>query len=78
MFKPVTGVSVKGFTPHATNTSAINIIKDYCIQRNYRCRGCRYSIRYPFDNMCVEYPKEVANNVQTCVFANCPCSWDED
>ena len=56
-----------GNTPHAVTDDAVEYIKAYCKSRNYRCKGCRYSI----DFIVPEY-----KGCACCVFANCPCSWD--
>lgn len=53
-------------TPNAVSIEAQQAIKDYCTKRNYKCRGCRYSIKYI---------KPDASPLSCCVFANCPCSW---
>lgn len=53
-------------TPHAITDEAIIPIKNYCEERNYKCRGCRYSIKY----IVPDY-----KGYATCIFANCPCSW---
>lgn len=53
-------------TPHAITDEAIMPIKNYCAERNYKCRGCRYSIKY----IVPDY-----KGYATCIFANCPCSW---
>lgn len=42
-------------------------IKDYCEDRHYKCRGCRYSIKW----IIPEY-----KGLACCVFGSCPCSWD--
>ena len=56
-----------GWTPHAVTTEAIQPIKDYCENRNYKCKGCRYSIKY----INPQY-----DGLMCCVFANCPCDWE--
>lgn len=57
----------QGFNPHAINDEAIRPIAEYCAKRDYKCKGCRYSI----DFITKEHSK-----ASTCVFANCPCSWE--
>lgn len=54
-------------TPHAITDEAIPSIKDYCTNRNYKCNGCRFSIKY----FVPDY-----KGYATCIFANCPCTWD--
>ena len=54
-------------TPHATNEDALEAIKAYCIKRAYKCRGCRYSIKY----IVPDY-----KGYSCCIFANCPCTWE--
>lgn len=61
---------MKAFTPNAINERVIIPIKEYCKNRNYRCKGCAYSVHKPWIN-------DIAKN-DTCIFANCPCSWDLD
>lgn len=54
------------FDPVLTkDTVILKAIKDLCISRNYRCRGCKYSAIKLTD----------LTNIQTCIFANCPCDW---
>ncbi len=53
-------------TPHATSEEAINAIAEYCTKRKYKCKGCRYSIKF----IRPDY-----EGYTDCVFANCPCSW---
>lgn len=55
-------------TPYALNEEAIGPIKEYCKKRNYRCSGCRFSIK-----KFVQDP-----GYSTCIFSNCPCSWREE
>ncbi len=47
---------------------AIDAIKSYCAKRNYKCVGCRYSVKW--------INKEYSGKSCTCIFGNCPCSWD--
>lgn len=42
-------------------------IKQYCANRHYKCRGCRYSIKWI-------NPKYTGKSA-TCIFGDCPCSW---
>lgn len=49
------------------STEAMKFIKSYCEKRHYKCRGCRYSIKY----IIPEYQGHMC-----CVFADCPCDWD--
>lgn len=42
-------------------------IKDYCTKRNYKCKGCMYSID--------KITKEHSPGTE-CIFGNCPCSWE--
>lgn len=51
----------------SVNDEAKKPIKDYCASRNYKCRGCRYSIKW--------IAKDYKGKSATCVFGDCPCSW---
>ena len=56
-------------TPNAVNEEAQQAIKDYCTKRNFKCIGCRYSIKFIASD---------ASKTSTCIFGNCPCSWKID
>lgn len=49
------------------NILAVGGISAYCESRNWKCRGCRYSI----DKVTEDRPKYA-----TCIFGNCPRDWD--
>ena len=57
----------KGFNPHKVNEEAIKPIAEYCYNRDFKCKGCRYNI----DFITKEHSK-----YSTCIFANCPCDWE--
>lgn len=42
-------------------------IKEYCQGRHYKCRGCRYSIKWIIPGY---------KGYACCVFGNCPCDWE--
>ena len=44
-------------------------IRDYCENRKYKCKGCRYSIKF----IIPDYKGNAC-----CVFGDCPCSWEID
>lgn len=46
-------------------------IRQYCIARNYKCTGCRYSYRYIVPKEHPGYDKRMC-----CIFDNCPSSWE--
>lgn len=60
---------MSGWTPHVVTDEAIKPISEYCKSRNYKCKGCRYSIRWIIKGY---------NGLMDCVFGNCPCDWEED
>ena len=62
-------MNVDGWTPHAITREAIKPIKDYCTERNFKCRGCRYSIKWIIPDY---------KGYACCVFGNCPCDWAEN
>ena len=49
------------------NEDAFDALRKYCEGRNYKCKGCSYRI----DKLTAEHGLGT-----TCIFANCPCSWD--
>lgn len=53
--------------PNAVTEEAIKPIRAYCEERNYKCRGCRYSIKW----IIRDYKGSAC-----CIFGNCPCSWE--
>lgn len=62
------GLVRTAWTTELSNDVETAIYK-YCLNRNYKCKGCRFSID--------KYTKDHSEYV-TCVFANCPCSWFEE
>lgn len=53
----------------AVNEEARKAIHDYCQERHYKCRGCRYSIKWLIPTY---------KGYATCVFGACPCDWEDD
>ena len=53
------------------NERFIPAIKEYCEKRDYRCRGCKWSADKWEKRFNVEH-----DPYATCLFANCPCSWE--
>lgn len=51
----------------AVNDDAHDAIAKYCAKRNYKCKGCRYSI----DFLNEEHSKYI-----DCIFNTCPVGWD--
>lgn len=49
------------------NEDAFSPLQKYCEGRNYKCKGCRYNIN--------KVTKEHGKGT-TCIFANCPSSWN--
>ena len=45
-------------------------IRDLCIERNYKCKGCPYSIK--------KILGDSAGKMRCCIFDICPCNWDND
>lgn len=50
------------------NGDAIQGISEYCKNRNYKCRTCRFSIHKHTDA-----DKQVH---ATCIFGDYPCDWE--
>ena len=50
------------------NGDAIQGISEYCKNRNYKCRTCRFSI-----HKCTDADKQ---GHATCIFEDCPCDWE--
>ncbi len=48
------------------NKIVVNGIIEYCEKRNYKCKGCNYSIN---KLLYIKLP------FSTCIFENCPCDW---
>ena len=46
-----------------------NAIRSFCESRKYKCKGCMYSI----DKLTPNH-----SEYQTCIFENCPCSWEDE
>ena len=55
------------YTPNAVTIDAVKAISEYCANRHYKCKGCRYSIKYIMPDY---------DGYADCVFANCPCDWE--
>ena len=53
----------------------IDGIKAYCEKRNYKCGGCRYSMRKHYEQM---YGIPYKGKWMTCMFANCPTDWERE
>lgn len=45
-----------------------NAIRSFCKSRKCKCDGCMYRI----DKLTTYHSK-----YQTCIFGNCPCSWED-
>lgn len=52
--------------PNAVTDEAMKPIREYCEGRHYKCRGCRYSIKWIIKDY---------KGAACCIFGNCPCSW---
>lgn len=48
---------------------AVKPIKEYCEKRKFKCKGCRYSIKF----IIPDYKGHAC-----CVFGDCPCDWKVD
>lgn len=48
------------------NSEAFKAVYEYCDSRNYKCKGCRYSIDKVNKNH---------SPYTECIFSNCPSSW---
>lgn len=50
------------------NENALCGISEYCKNRNYKCRTCRFSIH--------KYTDVGKQGHATCIFGDCPCDWE--
>ena len=60
-------MSVEEMRLFAISEEARKPIHDYCKNRSYKCKGCRYSIKF----IVPDY-----TGYATCIFGDCPCSWE--
>ena len=55
------------------NDDIIPLIANYCRERNYTCKGCKYAIAKHYKQLTGQvYQGKIA----TCIFSNCPCDWE--
>lgn len=52
------------------NSAFVQVIKEYCENREYKCKGCKWSAE-KWEKKC----GVKTNEYITCFFANCPCNW---